>query len=103
MRQRGNARFLANRRWGEMFSVREQERWRYCFDLVRDRLHPVRLATRVGTQGKVWLDCEALVARCAALMALRYRSSGCLCLGREKTSPEASRFLKIARFLALAS
>jgi hypothetical protein len=53
---------VANRNLTEILSAEEEERWRHCFDLVRNGERPVRLATRVGTKGLLWLDCETFIA-----------------------------------------
>jgi hypothetical protein len=53
---------LATQSLAAVLSPQEEQRWRFCFDIVRDRGEPVRLATQVGTQGKLWLDCEVFIA-----------------------------------------
>lgn len=53
---------LANQKFVNLFTREEEERWRYCLDLVRDNCKPVRLYTQVGTQQQLWLDCEVLIA-----------------------------------------
>jgi hypothetical protein len=53
---------LAKCKLTEVLSIQEEQRWRECFDLARDSQKPVRLTTRVGTQGKLWLDCEVFMA-----------------------------------------
>src|SRR6185295_15978229 len=49
---------LARHRFGELFPPDVAQRWRDCFNLVRDTPKPVRLSTQVGTQGQLWRDCE---------------------------------------------
>jgi len=57
---------LKGRKFGELFPPDVAQRWRDSFNLVRDRPEPVRLWTQVGTQGKTWLQCEALIAPLSA-------------------------------------
>jgi hypothetical protein len=53
---------VANRNLSEVLTPAEEQRWRESFDLTHNSQKPVRLATRVGTQGKLWLDCEVFIA-----------------------------------------
>ena len=67
---------LKGRKFAELFPPDVAQRWRDCFDLVCDRPQPVRLSSQVGTQNKLWLQCEALIAplsarpQCAALASM---------------------------------
>jgi hypothetical protein len=53
---------LRSRKFGELFPPDVAQRWRDCFNLVRDMPRPVRLWTQVATQGQLWLQCEVLIA-----------------------------------------
>lgn len=53
---------LVDREFGELFPPEVAQRWRDCFNLVRDTAEPVRLSTQVGTHGKLWLQCEMFIA-----------------------------------------
>jgi hypothetical protein len=52
----------ALRRFSDLFPPEVAQRWRECFDLVRDTASPVRLFTIVSTQSQFWLECEVFIA-----------------------------------------
>jgi hypothetical protein len=58
---------LTHRTFGELFPPKVAQRWRNCFNLVRETSQPVRLATQVSTQGKLWLQCEVFIAPLSAV------------------------------------
>jgi len=53
---------LKGRAFAELFPPEVAQRWRDCFNLIRDNPKPVRLWTEVGTQDQSWLQCEVLIA-----------------------------------------
>ena len=53
---------LRGQKFRDLFPPEVVKRWRECFQLTRDTNLPVRLSSQVGTQGKLWLQCEVLIA-----------------------------------------
>jgi hypothetical protein len=53
---------IAHRKFGELFAPEVAQRWRDCFNLVRDGGEPVRLQSEVGSEGQFWRRCEVFIA-----------------------------------------
>jgi hypothetical protein len=53
---------IAHHKFGELFEPAVAQRWRDCFNLVRDSARPVRLLSEVGSEEGFWRRCEVFIA-----------------------------------------